>query len=307
MKKMIKKKTETSVIPSTSVTLKSVSISVAIMSFLACIATGTLFVIWKTAESWTADLSSEMTLQIRTIDGQDHQKQIASALAILDETRGIISAKALARDENEALLEPWLGRGIDLSSLPVPSMIIIALDVHNPPDISALEKQLSQTVVGASLDTHRLWLHELKKMANTIIITGFIILLLILSATALTIVFATRAAVAASGEVVAVLDLVGARAFYIANQFEKHFLKIGIIGGSIGSVLALTSFWIAGVFSHFSTQSAVNVQLNFLFGGFTLPLEGYIGIFIIFIFVIFITTITSRLAVLRYLKDPALR
>lgn len=298
---------EASIIPSKSITLKSVSISVAIMAFLACIATGMLFIIYKTASLWAADISSEITLQIRPVEGQIHQEQVNLAVQILNNTEGVSSVKVLDRAENEDLLAPWLGRGVDYSLLPIPTMIIIEVDALSPPDFTKLNNDISRQIVGASLDTHRLWLNELKSMANTLIVTGVIVLALILAATALTIIFATRAAVASSREVVTVLDMVGAKEFYIANQFEKHFLKIGVVGGAIGGIFALLIFWVAGAFSLFMPQSSVNAQLKLLFGGFKLPFEGYIGIFVVLVFVIFLTTLTSRLAVLRFLRDIKIR
>ncbi len=292
-----------SIIPATSITIRAVSISVAIMAFLACLTTGFVFIIWSTAQNWASDVSGELTVQIREVDGVEIENEVQKALTILKSFEGISNVRVMTNSENEALLEPWLGRGLDLSVLPIPRLIIVSIDTDNPPILSVLSRDLARQVAGVSIDNHRLWLSRLRNMANTLIILGVGVLCLVLLATVLTIVFATRGAVASSREVVAVLDLVGANENFIANQFEKHFLRVGIQGGLIGGGAAIAIFWFGSLFSSLLYTNAAASQLQAMFGDFALRLEGYVAVLLVLLFVILLATLTSRFSVLSYLKQ----
>ena len=71
-------------------------------------------------------------------------------------------------------------------------------------------------------------------MARTTVTLGVAILLLMLSATVLTVVFATRGAMAGNGHVIEVLHFVGAEARFIATEFRRHFLLTGMKGAAAG-------------------------------------------------------------------------
>ena len=62
------------------------------------------------------------------------------------------------------------------------------------------------------------------------------------TATGLTVIFATRGAMAGNGHVIEVLHFVGAEARFIAAQFRRHFLATGIQGAAAGGALAVLVF-----------------------------------------------------------------
>src|SRR5204862_307804 len=68
---------------------------------------------------------------------------------------------------------------------------------------------------------------------------GIGIVILVIAATALAVAFATRGAMAGNREIVEVLHFVGATDSYIARQFQKHFLSLGLRGGGIGGALSV--------------------------------------------------------------------
>ena len=65
---------------------------------------------------------------------------------------------------------------------------------------------------------------------------GLAILLLVGAATTAIIVSATRSAMASNREIVEVLHFVGATDRYIAREFERHFLRLGVRAGLVGAV-----------------------------------------------------------------------
>ena len=73
-------------------------------------------------------------------------------------------------------------------------------------------------------------------MARTTVTIGMAVLALMLSATVLSVVFATRGAMAGNGHIIEVLHFVGAEARFIAREFRRHFLLTGMKGAAAGGV-----------------------------------------------------------------------
>ena len=73
-------------------------------------------------------------------------------------------------------------------------------------------------------------------------LVGMVVLGLVFAATALCVVFATRGAMAGNRIVIEVLHFVGAEDSYIAREFQRHFLLLGLKGASIGGAIAVGLF-----------------------------------------------------------------
>src|SRR3712207_9188715 len=82
-------------------------------------------------------------------------------------------------------------------------------------------------------------------MARTFVLAGLLVLALMIAATALSVVFATRGAMAGNREVVEVLHFIGAHDGFIANEFQRHFLGLGLKGGLVGGLAAALVFSLA--------------------------------------------------------------
>src|SRR5690606_16265752 len=125
----------------------------------------------------------------------------------------------------ERLLSPWLGTGLDLDELPVPRLIIVTINEAYPPNFARLRESIRAEIPHASLDDHRTWVDRLVTMAETTVAIGIGALVLMLTATVLSVVFATRGAMAGNGHIIEVLHFVGAEARFIAREFRRHFLS----------------------------------------------------------------------------------
>src|SRR5690606_2533016 len=126
-------------------------------------------------------------------------------------------------------------------------------------------------------DDHRNWVERLVAMANTTVMIGAGVLALMLSATVLTVVFATRGAMAGNGHIIEVLHFVGAEARFIASQFRRHFLLTGMKGAAVGGASAMIVFI---VFSWWSSRNLATPQADqatALFGNFSIGASGYAG------------------------------
>lgn len=289
------------IVPPQSVAGRALTLVVAIMAFLACITVGGVSVVREAAHDWQNDLVREVTVQIRPVDGIDMVREIDKAIALVQEFPGVGDVRALSDAETRALLQPWLGSGLDLETLPVPRLVTVALDRPGAVDLAELRRVVETQVHGASIDDHSVWTAQLASMAGTVVYGGFAILLLVMTAMVLSVVFATRAAMAGNREVVEVLHLVGAEHDFIAREFQRHFLLLGLQGGVIGGGAAVFGFLLIDFLTAPESGFSEANQMAAMFGGFSVGSSGYLGVLGIVVLVAVLTAATSRLAVHRHL------
>jgi len=290
-------------VPENTVAGNALTAVVAIMSFLACLTLGAVTLVRDASRDWQSDIQREITIQVMPIEGVDAATEAAKAASIARQSSGVASVKVLDQAENEKLLEPWLGTGLDLDQLPIPRLIVVRLSDPSAVDLKGLSAKLASGVRGATLDDHRSWTSRLKTMANVTVIIGISVLALVFVATILSVVFATRGAMATNHDIVAVLHFVGAEDGFIAREFQRHFLLLGLRGGLAGAAVAallfaVLSFIIAPVMASPETD-----QVAALFGRFAVGPIGYFGALGIAFVIALMTAVTSRLTVYRYLAD----
>jgi cell division transport system permease protein len=291
---------ETPLLAAGSIAGRALVIVVAIMTFLASMTAGTVELVASASTSWRADIAREATIQVRPRQGRDIEKDVERAAALARAAAGIAEIRVHDKRESEKLLEPWLGAGLDSAELPIPRLI--ELRVNGRPDFAALRRQLAEQAPSATLDDHRLWIQRLGAMASAMVIVGVIIMMLVLIATALAIAFATRGAMAGNRHIIEVLNLVGATDDFIAREFQKHFLRLGLRGGAIGGGAAMLTFWLAGFMAARWSDTPGGDQLEALFGTFALGLRGYLAVIVIALVVAITTAVVSRVTVYRNLR-----
>lgn len=290
------------IVPVTSVAGRTLMMLVTIMTFLSCVTFGAVVLVQKSALGWSADVGREVTIQIRPVTGEVMDSNVRTAIALAEATPGIGHARALSDAEAKSLLEPWLGTGLDLSSLSVPRLIVVQIADPSELDIATLQRAI-ETIKGASLDTHAAWRKQLNVMTGTIVVSGLLVLALILIATILAVVFATRGTMASNREIVDVLHFIGASNRYIAKEFQRRFVRIGMTGGMIGGAAALMFFVLTSLVISTVLPSQSSAQLSVFFGRFALGFDGILGVFLIVPVVAGLTGLTSRLTVRRFLSQ----
>lgn len=289
------------IVPPQSVAGRALTLVVAIMAFLACLTVGAVTLVSEAAHDWKNDLVREVTIQIRPVDGVDIVREIDKAIALAQEFQGVGEVRALSDAETRDLLQPWLGTGLDLNSLPVPRLITVELERPEDVDFDALAGTVARQVQGGSLDDHSVWTRRLSAMAGAVVYGGVVVLGLMLTAMMLSVVFATRAAMAGNREVVSVLHLVGAENGFIAHEFQRHFLVLGLKGGFAGGLMAMLCFLVLDLLANRGTGYAGADQFAALVGTSGVGLTGYLGAAGIIVLVALLTALTSRLAVHNHL------
>ncbi|MGY6250268.1 cell division protein FtsX [Bosea thiooxidans] len=289
-------------VPVDTVAGRALMAVIAILTFLAALSAGAAVLAARASDQWRGAVSDEMTIQIRPDSHRSIEEDVAKAVTMAQALEGIESVRAVPKAESDKLLEPWLGTGLDLVELPVPRLIVLKLKSGATPDIARFGPALRNDVPTAILDDHRLWLKRLSAMASTIIVSGFVIVLLVLTAAALAVAFATRGAMAGSRESVEVLHFVGADDDFIAREFQSRFIRLGLRGGAMGGLAAITAIALLGFLSSFWSTAPEAEQLQALFGAFEIGWAGYAAVLLVAVVVAAIAGVVSRFTVRHYLK-----
>ncbi|WP_116085610.1 ABC transporter permease [Tropicimonas sp. IMCC34011] len=224
------------VVPPTGFTARLTLGASAAMAFLAVFALALSLSAGRVASTWSDALARTATVRISAPSGQVEAQAVA-ALAVLDTTPGVASARRLGADEQRALLEPWFGPDLPIESLPVPVLIEVVATADGF-DSGGLSARLAGEAPGAVLDDHAAWRAPLVAAAGRMRLLGFGCLLLISLTVAAMVALAAQAALAANARVIATLRLVGAEDAFIARAFVRRFTLRGLAGAGAGTLAA---------------------------------------------------------------------
>jgi cell division transport system permease protein len=288
------------IVPDNTISGRALIAIIAIMTFLASLTTGAVMLVRAAAGDWQSEVAREITVQVRSTPGRDIEADVGRVADIARGFPGIADVRAYSRDESARLLEPWLGTGLVLEDLPVPRIVVLRLAAIGA-DLTQLRRQISEQVPPATLDDHRSFVTRMRVMTNTAVLAGLAILALVLVATVLSVMFATRGAMAANRTVVEVLHFIGAKNGFIAGHFQRRFLILGLQGGAIGGGSALALFALAELGNRWFPGTAAN-QFTALFGQFSVGFAGYAAVAAQILLIAVVAAFTSRATVNRTLE-----
>ena len=255
------------VVPPSGFTAQLTLFVAAAMAFLTVFALALSLASGRLADRWADELARAATLRINA-PAEQRLAQTEAALTILQQTPGVVSARALSAEEQVALLAPWFGSALPIDSLPVPQLIEV---IEGDPgyDGTGLRLRLQAEVPGAVLDDHTRWRAPLVDAARALRRLGAVSILLIAGATAAMITLAANAALAANAQVIEVLRLVGAQDGYIAHAFVRRFTLRALIGCAVGVASGMVGVWLMPAASE---EGGFLTGLGFVGWGWLMPL-----------------------------------
>jgi cell division transport system permease protein len=188
---------------------------------------------YAAADSWTAQVTGQITIRVR-----GSEADTAQAVDLTAKTPGIMTARSLSRDESEDLLRPWLGAAGVPEELPLPHLIAAEAAPGAAGIGDALTQKLSAAGLNVTVDDHAVWSEDAKRATDS---AGLVALfaLGLLGATAIAVIaFATHATLLARRDIVELLHVSGAKDGFISGLFERRFLMLGVQAGTVGALLA---------------------------------------------------------------------
>ena len=234
------------ILPPESLAGPALSAVTMVMTFLACLALGCSLLADRAADRWLQRATSALSVQIVETGTLTAEEQLPNVLRELRAAPGIDSFRVLTRDDLVSLLEPWLGTGNIGEDMPLPLLIEVMPNAENPPATQALSAQIRAIAPGARLDTHGQWRETLESTATALQLFAALVLTMVTLATAMVILFATRAGLLANEEIIHVLHQIGAQDGYISRRFEGHFIGRTALAAALGLAASMVFFYALG-------------------------------------------------------------
>ncbi|MEE2861296.1 MAG: cell division protein FtsX [Pseudomonadota bacterium] len=256
------------IVPPTGFTAQLTLFSAGAMAFLAVFALALALATGRLADRWSESLAGSVTIRI-SAPVAEQEAQVQTALSILQTTPGAGQPRLLPQDEMAQLLEPWFGPDMPVDALPVPALIDLPV-TEDDFDAEGLRLRLEAEAPGAVLDDHTEWRRPLVSAANRLRTLGLVSLVLIAAASGAMITLAAKAALAANGQVIRVMRLIGARDLTIANAFVRRFTRRAAVGSAVGTVLGMLA---VAILPDASAAGGFLTGLGFQGWGWLMPLS----------------------------------
>jgi cell division transport system permease protein len=266
---------------------------IAIMMFLTVLAAAAGLGLSDAAVRLDDQIGSRVTVQVIEANPQRRDDQARAAAAALDDLPGVTRVRVVPQTEIEALLEPWIGSGGLESDLPIPALIDVDLAPEARSDLSALRAAVARTAPAARVDQNAQWLAPLSKLILALKWLAAALVILMVGATAATVVLAARAALDTHRNTIEILHLMGATDIQVARLFQRRIALDALFGGLVGFILAGVVLIVL-----IRRVSALGSEL---LGSAAIPPEGWAVLVALPVFGVLLALFVARLTILRAL------
>ena len=234
------------VVPNTGFTKWLTTFTAGAMSFLAVVGLAFSLICSDLSNEWGESLkNSSLRLSAPTDLLEKHTNM---ALAILEQTSGVESARLVGIGAKKKLLEPWLGVDFPLEAIAMPALIEIR-ETEAGVDYEGLRLRLSAELPSASLDNHSEWRRPIEVVSKLVSQLGMFTVILIMLSSIAMVTMASNAALSANVKVLRVLRLVGAFDTFIVTSFVRIFTLRVFLGSLTGTVCAGLVLFLIPTFS----------------------------------------------------------
>ena len=215
---------------------------IAIMVALTVIAAAGGLALSNLAREARAELSGGATVQIVVAVPAERERQAAAAERILAADPAVEGLRRVPDAELDRLLEPWLGVGEELDSVPVPALIDVRLRGDADREtLTQLQQALLEQAPGARVDAQSSWLGPVFSAIAALqwLALGLVVVLAATSAAAVWL--AARSALGVNRETIEIVHLLGGTDGQIARIFQRAVGFDATLGGAVGLGLGLVA------------------------------------------------------------------
>jgi cell division transport system permease protein len=258
----------------------------AIMLFLTLLAAAAAIAIGNAASQGGTELARDATVQLVDTDPAERAAQQARIAKQLRSMPGVSDVRPVPERESRALLEPWLGDAASDADIPVPALIDVSFVA--PPtktQLSRLQTTLAASAPGLRIDSHASWMEPFVALMQTMFLLALGVVLLLLLATAATVVLSVRGALNTHRSTIEIMHM---------RLFQRRVALDALFGGMVGLLAAILILWLLG-----SRFAALEPGLLAEAG---MPLYGWLLLVLIPVAVAGLAMFTARWTVLSALK-----
>lgn len=267
----------------------------AIMLFLTLLAAAAAIAIGNAASQGGTELARDATVQLVDTDPAERAAQQARIAKQLRSMPAVSDVRPVPERESRALLEPWLGDAASDADIPVPALIDVSFVA--PPtktQLSRLQTTLAANAPGIRIDSHASWMEPFVALMQTMFLLALGVVLLLLLATAATVVLSVRGALNTHRSTIEIMHMMGSTDLQAARLFQRRVALDALFGGMVGLLAAILILWLLG-----SRFAALEPGLLAEAG---MPLYGWLLLVLIPVAVAGLAMFTARWTVLSALK-----
>ena len=250
---------------------KFIIVLITLMTFLSVLSVSATLALNSIASQWTAGLQNQITIEIPAEAGNADVLKI-NVKKKLDTIDTIRKVDVLSEDSIVKLLSPWLGEEFALDDVPMPSLIAIEAEEVTPAFLNQLRDDVRAVHPTIRLDTHEAWLNDFLQMIGFLRFATFFVSIVIGVSAGTAIMGVIRARLSEHKDDLELLHLMGASDDYIAAQFQRYALRLGLIGGAFGLCVGAIALAVFSIGVNNPNQDLLP-QLNISAGGILILLS----------------------------------
>ena len=217
---------------------------IAIMMFLTLLAATAGLLLVDAARQGSDDLASRITVQIIEADPAARSSQRAAIARALRGQPGIAQVRAVPDSEVRELLEPWLGSDIIDADIAVPALVDVTYAKRpGKKEMESLRANIAPFARSTRIDTHATWMAPYLQLMQALLWLAAGVIFLLLLATSATVILAVRSALNTHRETINIMHMLGGTDLQAARLFQRRVALDSLLGGLIGLVFALITFW----------------------------------------------------------------
>lgn len=217
---------------------------IALMTFLAVLALTSTFALSGMIERWSSGLENKLTIEIpsENSNGNIRNENEISGLkdklkSLLEDHAAVDSYEIMDQAAIGELVSPWLGNDFEFDDVPLPGLVAVELLDNSPALVSNLRKDVQKIDETIVVDTHEDWLDDLLDLIGILKFSTILVTLIIAFTGIVATAGAIRSRMAEHKPDVELLHLMGASDRYIAGQFQRNAMILGLQGGACGLVI----------------------------------------------------------------------
>ena len=219
----------------------------AIMLFLTVLAGALGLGTLGAASLLDRQLAGRLTVQIVEAVEAKRDAQAAQALATLRASPEVTRATEVDHAKLATLLRPWLGADGADPDLPIPAMIDVDLGVASDAAVARVTAAVRTVAPAARIDRHESWMSPVRDFMGMVTWLAAALVLLMAAATAAVVILAARAGLETHRDTIEVLHMLGSTDVQVARLFQRRIALDTLIGGLIGTILALGVVGLVGM------------------------------------------------------------
>lgn len=216
---------------------------IAIMVALTAIALAAGLAIGNAVSAARAEIEGGVTIQILEPRKDVRDREVKAAVEAVRELPQVAGLRQVPQSELDALIEPWLGAGIEAATgpaIPIPALIDVRLNgAVTLERVALIKNRLAEIAPSAEVDAQASWLKPVLDAMVSLRLLAIALVVLLAGALSAAVLLAVRSALGSNRETIEIVHLLGGTDAQVAGVFQRSIGLDAAGGGAVGLSLAM--------------------------------------------------------------------